>query len=630
MGLETGTYISDLNSANPTSTDAKSEGDDHLRLIKSTVKATFPNLTGAVTPTQTELNRVAGVTSAIQTQINVVSATASTAVQSVNSKTGTSITLAKADISLGNVDNTSDVNKPISTATQNALNLLAPINSPGLTGIPTAPTAAASTGTTQIATTAMVQNAIMASSGITATLPGQGGNAGKFLYTNGTSTSWQATPYAANNGTTTTFDQIVANGVAGTGSNARFVAIDSNIELVIEQNGTCFAYSKSGASIGSVVSYRTAGSTYSTSALLIAANTVLIVSMVSGSTAMETVVLTLSGTAITVGTPVATTLAGNATTPIGTLTAVGTSYVIPYGRATTTSALRAITVSGTTPTVGAETALSGATTDKADLVAVTSSVVLAMHCSTALMYATPVTVSGTTLTVGTLASTTATSATTRLYAGAFSSGRYGFVYLNTNLYGAVINVSGTTATISAVQLTTSANITIKAAGVSGNQVLISNEGASALNVNVLTDSSGTAVAGTESIDLGSSYNTSTSGVTAVGTALVGLTGGAGFVGFRYTISGNNPALTTYIITGQNMQMTSPAATGAVMKTATKALFMGTSSGMAISILWDGSAFTAAIRPGINLARASSALGDVAYDIGSSLGTDQRITRLEFA
>lgn len=70
MGLETGTYISDLDSANPASGDSQVQGDDHIRLIKATVKATFPNLTGAVAPTQTELNYVDGVTSAIQTQID--------------------------------------------------------------------------------------------------------------------------------------------------------------------------------------------------------------------------------------------------------------------------------------------------------------------------------------------------------------------------------------------------------------------------------------------------------------------------------------------------------------------------------------------------------------------------------
>lgn len=72
MGLETGTYINSLNAANPLGTDAKSAGDDHIRLLKATIKATFPNITGAVTPTQVELNHVAGVTSAIQSQLNAL------------------------------------------------------------------------------------------------------------------------------------------------------------------------------------------------------------------------------------------------------------------------------------------------------------------------------------------------------------------------------------------------------------------------------------------------------------------------------------------------------------------------------------------------------------------------------
>jgi hypothetical protein len=70
MALETGTYISDLVSTNPTTSDNVSQGDDHLRLIKTVTKATFPNVTGAVNPTHTELNYVVGVTSAIQTQLN--------------------------------------------------------------------------------------------------------------------------------------------------------------------------------------------------------------------------------------------------------------------------------------------------------------------------------------------------------------------------------------------------------------------------------------------------------------------------------------------------------------------------------------------------------------------------------
>jgi hypothetical protein len=96
MSLETATYTSDLVSTNPTSSDAKSQGDDHIRLLKATIKATFPNVTGAMTATHTQLNTIT----------------------------------AKADLA-----------------------------SPAFTGVPTAPTAAISTNDTQIATTAFVQAA---------------------------------------------------------------------------------------------------------------------------------------------------------------------------------------------------------------------------------------------------------------------------------------------------------------------------------------------------------------------------------------------------------------------------------------------------------------------------------------
>lgn len=43
MALESATYINDLVSTNPLSSDQRAQGDDHLRLIKAVVKATFPN-----------------------------------------------------------------------------------------------------------------------------------------------------------------------------------------------------------------------------------------------------------------------------------------------------------------------------------------------------------------------------------------------------------------------------------------------------------------------------------------------------------------------------------------------------------------------------------------------------------
>ena len=71
MAIETFEYIDDLNVANPTATDNVSEGDDHLRGLKTTLKNTFPNVTGAINATETELNILDGVT-ATTAELNYV------------------------------------------------------------------------------------------------------------------------------------------------------------------------------------------------------------------------------------------------------------------------------------------------------------------------------------------------------------------------------------------------------------------------------------------------------------------------------------------------------------------------------------------------------------------------------
>jgi len=85
MAIETFEFIDDLNAANPTATDNVSEGDDHLRGLKTTLKNTFPNVTGAINATETELNYVDGVTSDIQTQLDT----------KLSSVADNSVTLAK-------------------------------------------------------------------------------------------------------------------------------------------------------------------------------------------------------------------------------------------------------------------------------------------------------------------------------------------------------------------------------------------------------------------------------------------------------------------------------------------------------------------------------------------------------
>ena len=56
MALESGTYIDSLVSTNPAATDGLAQADDHMRLIKATILASFPNITGAMTATHTVLN----------------------------------------------------------------------------------------------------------------------------------------------------------------------------------------------------------------------------------------------------------------------------------------------------------------------------------------------------------------------------------------------------------------------------------------------------------------------------------------------------------------------------------------------------------------------------------------------
>ena len=65
MTVESVTYIDDLNASYPAGTDAKSEGDDHIRNIKSAIKATFPNVNGAISSTDEDLSACAGFSGSI-------------------------------------------------------------------------------------------------------------------------------------------------------------------------------------------------------------------------------------------------------------------------------------------------------------------------------------------------------------------------------------------------------------------------------------------------------------------------------------------------------------------------------------------------------------------------------------
>lgn len=197
MALETATYISDLVTTNPVGfTDPKSQGDNHIRLLKSTIKTTFPNITGVVNPTHTELNYVDGVTSAIQTQIDSKGA--------ITGQTWTGTHTFASTTSIGNVSATEityldGVTSAIQTQFTNITGTLIPAKGTitGQTWTGThdytggslyAATQSEGNNTNLVATTAFVIN-----QAFSAALPIQTGNAGKFVTTNGTTASW-ATP----------------------------------------------------------------------------------------------------------------------------------------------------------------------------------------------------------------------------------------------------------------------------------------------------------------------------------------------------------------------------------------------------------------------------------------------------
>lgn len=145
MTVETASYISQLDPTFPASGDPKSEGDNHIRLVKTILKTQFPNFgTAAMNATTTELNYMEGVTSLVQNQLDT-------------------LTSAKAAKAGDNYTGAHDFT--------------------GAT--PTVPTQATGDATTKAASTAFVS-----ATAFNAALPGQTGSAGKFVTTDGTNASW--------------------------------------------------------------------------------------------------------------------------------------------------------------------------------------------------------------------------------------------------------------------------------------------------------------------------------------------------------------------------------------------------------------------------------------------------------
>jgi len=175
----------------------------------------------------------------------------------------------------------------------------------------------------------------------------------------------------------------------------------------------------------------------------------ILVTSCDSTTGFQAVTLSLSGTSIAVNTAVTATLAGTIA-GFGRMIAVGSSFILAYSRATTTSAVVAITISGTVPTIGSESIVASVATSPSIFVA--GSIVRCVVATASQIAVVPYTVSGSTLTAGAAATAPTTAATWK--ASLNGSGNLVIIYTNTTFTVSISKLTGTTEAFSTVSIGT--------------------------------------------------------------------------------------------------------------------------------------------------------------------------------
>ncbi len=285
-------------------------------------------------------------------------------------------------------------------------------------------------------------------------------------------------------------------------------------------------------------------------ACLNGANQVLVCSVASGAATFEAVTITSNGTAspptVNSGSKATATLSANITAFAGNMLdgrgagngfggviAVTGGFVVSYLLSGPTTEARGLIVSGVAVSVSAAEVLGGTA---GGLLQASGDKAIAVSTSGSNLYGKPYTLSaGPTLTPGTGFTYNSTSKTLVKYAPLGTRWFVGFVD-GTDLKGGVISLSGTTTTLSWATLFTTGGWR-DAFIVGSNRVCVTNSATTA-NCNILTDTAGTASAGT-AIDAGQDGNKAIIG--GVGTNV--LIGGAGTnYGAYVDCSGSSPVL----------------------------------------------------------------------------------------
>ena len=185
--------------------------------VDTTASTTASNAATALTNHEADTTNIHGIA---DTSILVTT----TGTQTLTNKTITSPSgLVKGDVGLGNVDNTSDANKPVSTAGQTALDLKANLSSPTFTGTVVLPDNTVALGTK---TTGDYVSSLVAGTGVTLT-----NNSGE------TSTPTIAIGQAVGTSASVTFAAVTAP-VIGNASTATSLATPRAIQLSGDVTGT--------------------------------------------------------------------------------------------------------------------------------------------------------------------------------------------------------------------------------------------------------------------------------------------------------------------------------------------------------------------------------------------------------
>jgi len=70
LSLESATFVTQLNASFPEATSTASRADDHIRLWKTALQGSLPNVVSVVNSSSNELNQIVGIGVQVQSQLN--------------------------------------------------------------------------------------------------------------------------------------------------------------------------------------------------------------------------------------------------------------------------------------------------------------------------------------------------------------------------------------------------------------------------------------------------------------------------------------------------------------------------------------------------------------------------------